>query len=438
MAENSRPARHADHVENERGDCFLERIPRDVYAELTGELARRYHFVNGPATGGRLRLADYFLGVHRSLADELLGFVRHVIQQARAGSLAAAPVPLGFAPPLANLVPLEQQGGFTFGYFDAAVTRQGLRIIEAQAFPTYHVTAAFCSHFLQTRLALPASSIFVNAPEAGWQRFIGLVRAVTAGDASDGIVLTDRDLAGQKTSFDFYATQREIGLGLDVVDARHIFEAESRLFYRRNENDRDARPLRRLYNRVLAVEAIEDDCYPRNTDRWRFRYDRAYADLTFVNHPVKSFEVSKHILPYVSHPINPECHELTDLAAAFRRREVGYGEFVFKHKRGAAGRGLFLLPSAEILEMLTRGGTLSEYIAQRKIEYERFRTGDGREKIVEFRLMTVQSAEDLLVVPMARIGHVETVEDGRSLHRIHFGENNMPGYGFCPTLILDP
>ncbi|NET35389.1 MAG: hypothetical protein F6K19_25755 [Cyanothece sp. SIO1E1] len=210
------------------------------------------------------------------------------------------------------------------------------------------------------------------------------------------------------------------------------------MFYRRCEDDRQDRPLHRLYNRVLAIEAIQDDHYPQNTDRWGFQYNRAYADLTFVNHPAKSFEISKHILPYISDPINPACYELAELASPFRKREIEYSDFVWKHKWGVAGRSLFLLPNIEILENLTQAGTMGDYIAQRKVEYERFCTGDGQEKIVEFRLMTVQSIDKLLVVPMARIGHVQMANDGRSIHRIHFGDNNRPGYGFCPTLIFDP
>ncbi len=371
------------------------------------------------------------------MADELLDLVRQILRESEAGVYPDVQLPAGFAPPPESLLPLERRGGASFGYFDAAVTADGLRVIEVQAFPTYHVTAAFCSHFLRSRLSLPGNSVFVNEPESGWRRFVDLTRDVTAGGMSDGIVLTDRNLVHQKTTFEFNATQRELDLSVDVVDSRRIFEAEGRLMYRRRAGS-SPKPLHRLYNRVLVIEALEDDHYPRNPRRWRFRYDRAYPDFAFVNHPARSLELSKGILPYLSHPLNPTCHELQAIAEGFRRREIGFGDFVWKHKWGAAGRGVFLLPSAEILDVLTRAGTLGEYVAQRKIEYERFRTGDGQEKIVELRLMTVQSAEELLVVPMARIGHVQTAADGRTVHRIHFGDNNRPGYGFCPVLILDP
>ncbi len=425
----------ADRVENRLGDCFLERIPESIYSELSRTLERRYRFINGPQRDGSLHLAEYFLGVRRRAADQLLAFVRQIIAHARAKRLLAASIPEGFAP--ANLGPFEHQGGFSFGYFDAAVTRQGLRIIEAQAFPTYHITAAFVSHFLRERLQLPGASVFVNAPGTDWQSFIRHVQTVTAGERSQGIALTDRNLAAQRTTFEFFATQRELDLPVDLVDARFIFEENDRLYYRMPWNGGSIRPLSRLYNRLLPLEAIEDDHYPRASSRLGFRYDREYADFAISNHPARSFEISKHLLPYVSNPLNPECHELIELADFYRRGEIGYDDFVWKHKWGAAGRSLYLLPTAEILGDLTRAGTLADYIAQRKVEYERFYTGDGQKKIVEFRLMTVQSEDALLVVPMARIGHVRTTEDGRSVHHIHFGENNRPGYGFCPTLILE-
>ncbi len=51
--------------------------------------------------------------------------------------------------------------------------------------------------------------------------------------------------------------------------------------------------------------------------------------------------------------------------------------------------------------------------------------------------MSVQSEERLIVVPMARIGHMKTHPGGRETCHIHFGENNKPGLGFCPVLIVD-
>ena len=135
--------RSSDHVKSFRRDCFLERIPEKLYIELTNTFAQRYHFINGPQQGGPMRLAEYFLGINRSTVNELLRLVQKIIQGAQETSFPSTSLPDGFAPVVANLLPLEQQGGFTFGYFDAAITKDGLQVIEVQGLPTYHMTAAF-------------------------------------------------------------------------------------------------------------------------------------------------------------------------------------------------------------------------------------------------------------------------------------------------------
>ena len=431
-----RQGRNIDHVSNRREDMFLERIPEDLYEDLIRTLTVRYGFVNGPQNGGRMRLAEYFLGIAKSTAGEFFQFVQDTIYEAMAHRLPGAVLPDGFALPAASLLPLEEQGGFSFGCFDAALTEKGLQLIEAQGLPTYHLTAAFISSFLRRKLAALECSVFVNAPEVEWSDFLELKREIIAFGAPGGIVLADRELGAQKTGFDFNATQRELDIGLDIIDSRLIFERDGRLFYRVHETDSEAKQLHRLYSRVLALEAIEDDNYPNNPQRWRFRFDRAYKDFIFVNHPAKSFEVSKHILPYIRSPINPTCYELSDVARDFRAGNLGYSEFVWKHKWGVAGRGALLLPNAHLLDRLTRERSLDSYVAQGKVEFERFHTGDGQTKIVELRFMSVQSSDRLLVVPMARIGHVEMSAEGRSVYCIHFGDNNRPGYGFCPVLIF--
>lgn len=384
-----------------------------------------------------MHLAEYYLGISKATSDELYQFLKGTIDQAMARKLPGAPLPEGFDYPLSGLLTLEEQGGFTFGYFDAALTNDGLKLIEAQALPTYHFSAAFIGSLLWHQLRDLNGSVFVNQPEATWADFLELKGNIVGGEAASGIVLADRELQAQKTNFDFYATQRELGLALDIVDSKDIFEREGRLFYDVGRPGSKPQQLHRLYSRVLALEALEDDGYPNNEERWRFRFDRSYDDFVLINHPANSFEISKHILPHVESPVNPSCFELSAVAQSFRDGSLGYSDFVWKHKWGVAGRGALLLPDAGLLDGLTEEQTLDEYIAQKKVDFEVFKTGDGEEKIVELRFMTVQSVDQLLVVPMARIGHVEHADDGRSVYRIHFGDNNRVGYGFCPVLIFD-
>ncbi|MEM6454769.1 MAG: hypothetical protein AAF772_06710, partial [Acidobacteriota bacterium] len=429
VATMSYATHHQDRVESRSGDLFLERIPEPIYADLVEELRRRYGFLNGPSDGGSMRIAEYFVGLRRTAADTFDRLVRAILHGAQAGRFPRLPLPEGFQPPDANLPPFDRARGIPFGYFDAAVTEDGLRIIEVQSNVTYAVTAAFIGRFLQTSLSSSDLRVFVHDPETSWQDFVDLNRAIIADGETEGIVIADRDLDQQKTRFELYATQRELDVGIDVVDTRWIREQAGGLWYPSEAGAPTSKKVRRLYHRTLAMEAMEEDGYPHRADRWGFRFDRAYADMIHVNHPGKNFEISKHIQPYLAHALNPPCFELSEIAAHLRRGEIGYGDFVWKHKLGVAGRGLFLQPDRDVLDTLDRNDQLHDYIAQSRVDFERFRTGDGSEKIVELRFMSVQSADRLCVVPMARIGHVQGHANGGVTTHIHFGENNAPGYG---------
>ncbi len=422
--------RSCDHAESRNGDAFLERMPEPVYRQLVEMFESEYHFINGE----QMRIAEYFLGISGHLADILLHFVRHIIEKASLKQFPSAVIPDGFSPAQASMLPLEQNNGFSFAYFDAAITGEGMKIIEISAFPTYSLPSVKISCFLRERLSLPDCRIFPDAPHADWHDFVGLTREIIAGDAGEGIIITDRNLAGQKTNFSFYAIQQELGGKIDVVDSGQIFEKDRRLFY---QTDQQVKQVRRLYNRVVPPEAMIKDNYPHNPETWHFRFDQPYEDMVFVNHPCKYFEVSKGLLPYLIDPLNPPCYELAEVADQFRSGTLPFSEFVWKDAWGYAGHSNVLLPNIRILEELARENMLDRYIAQQKIPFEVFRTGDDLEKIVELRFMTVQSDDRLLVTPMARIGHVHRTREGGIVYKIHFGDNNMPGYGFCPVLIFD-
>ncbi|MCI5141586.1 MAG: hypothetical protein D3909_07635, partial [Candidatus Electrothrix sp. ATG1] len=189
----------------------------------------------------------------------------------------------------------------------------------------------------------------------------------------------------------------------------------------------------RLYSRVNLPDALFLEDYPEGSD-WQLRFDKLYQGLKLVNHPIKQFLVSKRLAPYVEHPFNPTSYEMSEVASAFRQGLLAYDDYVWKHKWGAAGHRLFLSPSEEMLDNL--GDVLNQYIAQRKVHYTTFITDDGQEKIVELRFMTARNMDQTITVPMARIGHIDRDQAGRKSYKIHFGDNNMDGYGLSPVLIF--
>ena len=213
-----------------------------------------------------------------------------------------------------------------------------------------------------------------------------------------------------------------------------VFEKDNELFYT-NPTLKTPKKITRFYNRILLIEALYEDNYPNNNQMWKFRFDHNYESLKFVNHPIKQFEVSKRLSPYFNHPFNPVCYELSKVAQTFKKGELNYEDFVWKHKWGAAGHRLILSPNEKKLDDLS--AHWPDYIAQKKVNYKIFKTDDNQEKIIELRFMTAIHNKEMIIVPMARLGHIVKTPTGNTQFKIHFGNNNKTGYGFSPVIILD-
>lgn len=419
-----------------QNDIFLQRIPDTIYEKAVELLTNEYHFLNGAENGGRMRLANYFVGIKRTAAHQFVEFIKATMDSTKQHQFPDFSLPDGFAPQAATMIEYEQKGGFSFGSYDMAVTADGLRNIELQAIATYPITTTRLNFFIKSQLKLKDASVFANDEKTTWEDFRSLYRSIFGGNesTSTNIVLADRNLKSQKTSFEFFATQKELGLSIDIADISDISEQNGELYYRTESGK--IQQINRFYNRVLPSEAIYEDNYPFNTERWNFRYDTPYKNLKFINHPCRLFEVSKHLLPYISHPFNPSAFELQQVASDFLEGKMEFEEYVWKHKVGAAGFSLILSPNKRILEELIEKNELQDYVVQRKVNYQIFRTDDGLDKIIELRFMTAHSLNKTIVVPMARIGHAEIQKDGSVVYKIHFGDNNKLGYGFAPVLIF--
>ncbi len=412
---------------------FLQRISDKVYEEAVNFLRNEYNFLNGAENGGRMRLANYFVGISQSLSDEFIAFINHVVRQTKNNDFPEITLPEGFGSQDENLTDFEKTNTFSFGSFDMGVTEDGLQSIEFQAIATYPFTAAKLNQFIKNKLNLSNTYIFANNKRENWDNFISIYQNIMGAKYKKPIILIDRNLQNQKTNFEFYAMQKELGFSVEIVDVKDIFEQDEMLFYQTATNEN--KKIERLYNRVLPSEAIYEDHYPNNS-KWGFRYDKLYQDLKFINHPRKLFEVSKRLLPYLNHPFNPPAFELKNVVSKFLNGSLSYLDYVWKHKEGAAGFSLILSRTETILKKLIQENTLSDYVVQRKVNYKIFKTDDGLEKIVELRFMTAHTKESTNIIPMARIGHCIKQEDGSMVYKIHFGDNNRLGYGLAPVLIF--
>ncbi len=429
---NEEPIEVADH---RLQDVFLERIPDKVYQQMVDIFSSQYHFQNGLENGGRMRLANYFVGISRELSDIFIQFIEDTISGIHQNKYPPLSAPEGFKPQTENILKTELEGNFSFASFDMAVAESGLQNIEFQAVATYPISAAKLNQVLLDHLSLDNTFIFADSPSTSWADFINISKDIIADKEMEGVVITDRFIAQQKTNFEFYATQKELDTPIEIVDMDAIFEKEGSLFYSKTAKSEEPIKISRLYNRILLSEALFEDNYPQNEDLWKFRFDKKYASLKFINHPIKLYEVSKRLSPYISHPFNPECFELSEVAEDFKNGILKFEDYIWKHKWGAAGYGLVLLPTLSILDEIS--GDLEDYIAQKKVNFKIFKTDDGQEKIIELRFMTAMHENKMIIVPMARIGHASKSPEGVSKFKIHFGDNNKEGYGFSPVIIFD-
>ncbi len=410
-------------------DVFLKRIPDDIYNSLVDKFRTDYNFQNGE----RMRISNYYVGISRELSNIYMDFIHKMLEGINNHKYPIMSAPEGFKPQSDNLLQTELKGGFTLGSFDMAVTSNGLQNIEFQAIATYPISAAIMNKHLLDHMDIKDAFIFADSPETSWADFLNIYKNIIGGNASYGVVLTDRNIKKQKTNFEFFATKKEIDIPLEIVDLEDIFERDGGLYYHVSP-DRPPIKITRLYNRILLAEALFEDNYPQDSKMWNFRYDHKYDGLKFINHPIKQFEISKRLSPYIDHPFNPECFELKDVVQDFRSGKLKYEEYIWKHKWGAAGHRLIFNPSTKILDDLSEHW--NDYIAQKKVNFKIFKTDDGQEKIVELRFMTAIHNDNMVVVPMARIGHVSESSDGNKNFHIHFADNNKIGYGFAPVCIF--
>jgi len=408
-------------------DIFLERIPDDVYQKMVDLFSKQYHFKNGE----RMRIANYFVGISEEVSTQFNQFIEGITQKIIDNKYPQLPVPKGFKPSPDNLLSTELNGNFSFASFDMAVIEGGLQNIEFQAVATYPISAAKLNQALLSNLSSSDAYIFADNPSTSWEDFIGMYKHIIAGEETEGIVLTDRQLSQQKTNFEFYATQRELKTPIDIVDMKDIYEKEGTLFYTKNQQ---SIKINRLYNRILLAEALFEDNYPNNTRTWKFRFDKNYQALKFINHPIKLYDVSKRLSPYIEHSYNPACFELSETAQDFQSGKLKFKDYIWKHKWGGAGHRLILAPNSTILDSLSN--ELEDYIAQKKVNFKIFRTDDGQQKIIELRFMTATHDKKTIITPMARIGHVTQSSSGAVKFKIHFGDNNQEGYGFSPVIIF--
>ena len=249
-----------------------------------------------------------------------------------------------------------------FGFVREADGTLSPRLVEMQAFPSvYAFQVLLGSTYRKTYELDPDLSYFLNGHtrESFWELF----RKVVVGDHDPAeVVLLELHPEEQKTLPDFLLTSRQ--LGIPVVDITQLQvqreNGRTRLFYSAGGR---LKPIRRIYNRVIADELMQK--------RIVLPFDyRETLDVKWAGHPNWYFRISKFSIPFLKHAAVPEAVFLEDWLAGkgSDRLHQDRENVLLKPLFSFAGSGIVFGPTDQELA----GIPLSqrrEYLVQERIHF---------------------------------------------------------------------
>ena len=205
----------------------------------------------------------------------------------------------------------------------------------------------------------------------------------------DEVVLMDVNAPEQKTSVDFYITEKLIGT--PVVSLSDLIKDGNQLFYEVNGLRKQ---IKRIYNRLIFDEIDGDpDIFNKVVDI------RQPLDVEWITHPNWFYRVSKFTMPFLTGDYIPKTqflHQLAEIPADLEN-------YVLKPLFSFAGQGVIIDVS---MEDITAIKDPENWILQQKVNYEPVvQAPDGNVK-VEVRLLYLWPNGDekpTLAVNLARL-----------------------------------
>lgn len=335
----------------------------------------------------RFRLAETPLFLPTSLRAQLLGAAKALVNQLSQPALHARlvqAIPPRFRVPNMDTLPHCVQVDFAL-----CQDRDGQlvgRVIELQGFPSLFALmdskARAWAEQLNTLPGMPRS----------WQWFVEpgrdvqverLRRMIVADEDPQHVCLVDLTPEQQKTSPDFVATQRL--LGIDYVCVTKLIKRGNRLF--RIKDGREV-PVRRIYNRLVFDELVAKKVEPP------FQWNEE-LDVSWCSHPNWYWAWSKYALPLLNHPAVPRAHYLSDLHSL----PDDLHRYVLKPLFSFAGRGVKVdVTKDDITAIPTAERT--GWILQEKVDYALgMETPQGMGVKAEVRVMLSRGQDEQALSP---------------------------------------
>ena len=238
-----------------------------------------------------LRMCETPVFISSAYANEIIQGAKEIIQQSLAPSLqkiVGQALPAEFNMPSAPDRP-------TFFIIDFAVTKEGPRLIELQAFASNLMFIPAAAKIYKDVYKLGDDYKYLLCDEAA----IG--KTILRGHAPENVILMEINPWQQQSRRDFIVTRKK--LGISVVDVTEVIKKGNQLFYRNDVGN--ILRIHRIYNRVIPTEFQS----LRLSEKTQFSFSED-LDVEWAGDPGWFLRVSKYLLPHLRHPLVPEARFL--------------------------------------------------------------------------------------------------------------------------------
>ena len=313
-----------------------------------------------------LRMCETPVFITRAYADKIIQGAIELIQQTLSPVLKEKldkAVPPEFTMPSAPDRP-------TFFIIDFAVTKEGPRLIEMQAFASNLMFIPAVAKIYKAVYGLDDDYRYLLCDESAVRK------TILGGHPPENVVLMEINPWQQPSRRDFVVTHKT--LGIPVVDVTDIIKKGSQLFYR-NAKGQDVL-IRRIYNRVIPTEFQN----LRLAGKTQFQFSDD-LDVEWAGDPGWFLRVSKYALPYLKHPMVPETQFLNQIKIYPQDLE----NYVLKPVFFNAGIGVKINITTADLDAVP-AGERHNFILMRKVAFEPFIPDPEDHKLnAEIRVMFV-------------------------------------------------
>jgi hypothetical protein len=313
-----------------------------------------------------MRMCETPVFISRAFAEEVIQGSKEIIQQSLAPALQdkikQAILP-EFRLPSAPDRP-------TFFIIDFAVTKDGPRLIEMQAFASNLLFIPAVAEIYKNVYGL--DNEYLLCDEAT------ITKTILNGHAPENVVLMEINPWQQQSRRDFVVTQKK--LGIPVVDVTEITKKGDQLFYG------DTR-IHRIYNRVIPTEFQS----LKLAKKTKFRFTDK-LDVEWAGDPGWFLRISKYVLPFLKHPLVPETRFLDEVTTYPADLE----NYVLKPVFFNAGIGVKINITKADLDAVP-ADERHNYILMRKVAFEPFIPDlKGNMLNAELRIMFVWPEKEAL------------------------------------------